>query len=94
MGKTKWTVCPQCEGNGTVDNLGAITGDQLDEWFGDGDERYQFMDDYRSGVYDTVCPTCNGNRVVDGSPEAVAYREEIARMEAEMRAEQRIGGTW
>lgn len=84
----KFQVCPDCEGEGTVDNFGAFTTENLDEWYGDSIERDEFMEDYMAGrIGRKICSYCNGNRVVteeqiDSYQDELDYRAEV---EAEMR---------
>lgn len=63
---SKFTVCPTCEGEGFTSKLGAFTSDDLDEQFGDGAERDEFIEEYttRGGIYDEHCAQCDGRRVV------------------------------
>ena len=65
----QYEVCPRCDGEGYVSKLGAFTGADLDEWYGDGEERYEFIEEYtrRGGIYDDKCPCCDGNRVATKS---------------------------
>lgn len=62
----KYEVCDRCHGEGYVSKLGAFTSDDLDEWYGDSDERDDFIAEYttRGGAYDDPCPECKGQRVV------------------------------
>jgi hypothetical protein len=60
----KWVVCPTCEGEGTVDNLGAFTGDDLDREFGHGEERDEFIENYKNGLYRNPCPTCKARTTI------------------------------
>jgi hypothetical protein len=85
---SKYVVCPKCEGEGYVSKLGAFTGADLDEWYGDSDERYEFIEQYteRGGIYDERCPFCRGQRVVES-----AGLEERLEYEAELAAEARWG---
>lgn len=70
---TQWEICGNCRGNGSVSRIpGAITGDQLDEWYGDSEERYEFIEEYTrpGGMYDKPCDDCEGSgkvKVVDES---------------------------
>lgn len=72
---SKYAVCPRCKGEGYVSKLGAFTGADLDEWYGDSDERYEFIEEYRKpgGMYDERCGFCEGQRVV----EAAGLRERL-----------------
>jgi hypothetical protein len=62
----KYAVCPTCNGEGYTSKLGAFTGDDMDEWFGDSPERDEFIDEYttRGGIYDERCRQCDTRRVV------------------------------
>lgn len=88
----EFVVCPDCQGEGFHSKLGAFTASDLDEWFGDSEERAQFMEDYtrRGGPYDERCTFCNGERVVTAE-KAAEWEDEVA-YRAEIRAEQRLGG--
>lgn len=61
-----YAVCPTCKGRGYTSKLGAFTGDELDEEFGNGDERAEFIEEYtrEGGVYDDRCKQCDTRRVV------------------------------
>lgn len=82
-------VCPDCEGKGTKDNLGAMTSDYLDEQFGTGSEREEFLGDYKAGMYDVLCSYCEGQRVVTG--ERLTEWEDELQYRAEIAAERRMG---
>lgn len=82
-----WKVCPDCEGKGTKDTLGAMTSDYLDEQFGNGLEREEFMEQYLSGMFDKPCGYCEGRTTViqeryEDFQGELEYRAEVA---AEMR---------
>lgn len=68
---TKWEICGECRGEGSVSSIpGAFTSSDLDEWFGNSDEREEFLGEYtkRGGMYDKPCPDCKGRgsvQVVD-----------------------------
>ena len=68
---TKWEICGECKGEGTVSRIpGAITESELDEWYGNSEERYEFIKEYTTpgGMYDMACPDCKGSgkvKVVD-----------------------------
>ena len=58
----RFEVCPTCDGRGlyvnpSIDSHG-ISGEEMYELGPD------FMEDYRSGMYDITCVTCEGQRVV------------------------------
>lgn len=88
-------VCPRCEGEGQHDHPAfdnGITGEEWSSW--DSEER----EDYMQGAYDVTCEQCEGLRVVlvpdEDDPNFPAYArhcEEVARYEAECRAERRMG---
>jgi RecJ-like exonuclease len=94
---TKNVVCPACEGEGTVDNFGSFTSSDLDEWYGDSDERYDFVDAYKRGdIGRENCHWCKGRRVVPavdefGDSAEQSWREECD-YRAEIAAEQRMMG--
>lgn len=56
----KFHVCPECEGEGYVGTLGALTADEMHEW-------YDSTDEYLSAheVSKEACAYCKGQRVVD-----------------------------
>jgi RecJ-like exonuclease len=56
----KWEICQTCHGEGHRDNLGAFTSSDMDEWYGDSDERYEFIENYKAGMYDVSCEECKG----------------------------------
>jgi len=93
----KWVVCPCCRGEGTLDDYGAFTSEHLDEWYGDGPERDEFLEDYRSGrIGRKICGFCGGKRVVEPVDEDRLTAEERWAEEQEyaamIAAEQRYGG--
>ena len=95
MTEPKYTLCPKCEGEGWQSKLGAFTSSDLDEWYGDGDERYEFIEEYttRGGMYDEKCGTCKGERVVLTAEldDLMEYLREVAEEAAVYRAE---SGDW
>lgn len=95
---SKFVVCPSCEGEGTLDNLGAFTSSDLDEWYGDSSERDEFIADYRAGFYRVPCDWCDGNRVVPavdefGQDADQAWKDHLDDLAIE-RAEMRYAGGW
>jgi hypothetical protein len=96
---TKFVVCPACEGEGTVDNFGAFTSSDLDEWYGDSYERDEFIADYRAGrIGRASCDWCEGKRVVPavdeyGQEADVAWQDHLEDL-AIQRAEMRYAGGW
>jgi hypothetical protein len=85
MTRTKYKVCPNCEGSGTTVNP-SIDGNGL-SWEDFDEAGPEFVEDYFSGVYDVACAECEGNRVIEDSPEA----EEQRAYEAERAYEIRMG---
>lgn len=86
---TKWAVCDVCEGRGKHVNPAIdCNGLGADDFEDDPD----FMEDYRSGVYDVVCNKCGGRTtvlVVDldrCSTDILARLKRQAEYEAEDRA--------
>lgn len=60
----KWAICHKCEGGGYQSRIpGSFGADDLDEWFGDSDERDEFVAEYMKpgGAYDEHCSECNGS---------------------------------
>ena len=84
MSAPKFTVCPECEGEGYVGTLGAYTSDEFHEAFEDVDE-YRALHE----VSKVACECCKGQRVV--TAERLAEWDEEREYEAERRAEQRWG---
>lgn len=94
----KYEVCPVCDGKGTHVNPAIDAGGLTRE---DWDDDPDFMDNYRSGMYDQQCNACKGRRVVPVVDEdrmtdeqRKAYRQEQedeAAYEAERRAELMMG---
>ena len=83
-------ICPECSGEGTVDSFGAFTADDLDEWYGDGMEREEFLEDYRAGrIGRAICSFCNGANVVEA--EGIEAHRDLLKFRAEVAAEQRMG---
>lgn len=58
--KTKWDVCPRCQGRGEVGNP-SFDGLSPHELTRDDPD---FFEDYLSGVHNISCPRCKGKRVV------------------------------
>lgn len=94
-------VCSDCEGEGYVLCEGmrgyAYSLEEFEESF-DEEEREEYFK--RGGQYDQVCPSCKGANVIDVIDEEKipsvqkeeyakyqAYAEEVAKYEAESRAE-------
>jgi len=86
MTDPKFIVCPACDGEGYVSDIGAFTGADMDEWYG-GDQgaRDEFVSEYRTrgGAYDKACDACKGERVLSAAQlaelaERVAYEAECA----------------
>lgn len=95
---SKFVVCPACGGEGDQDNLGAFTSTDLDEWYGDSDERDEFLNDYKAGMYRVRCDWCKGKRVVpavseDGFTAEEEWQDHLECLAME-RAEMRYGGGW
>lgn len=60
--KTKWTVCPVCDGEGKTVNPAIDSHGLTAEDF---NEDPDFSEDYKSGLYDITCRGCDGQRVVE-----------------------------
>lgn len=65
-----FTVCPRCDGFGTVANPtfdGASVSEMREDW--GYEETDDFLSEYttRGGMYDVACPLCNGRRVATES---------------------------
>ena len=84
MSAPKFTVCPECEGEGYVGTLGAYTADEFHEAFEDFDE-YSTIHEASK----VACVCCKGLRVV--TAERLAERQEEREYEAEVAAERRFG---
>lgn len=59
MSKSKYRVCPRCEGEGYVGTLGAYTQDEFAESFEDYDEYVEMHEASKQ-----QCECCKGMRVV------------------------------
>lgn len=82
---SKYTVCPNCEGEGYVGTLGVFTMDEFDEAFnGDADDYHRMHK-----VSQEHCKCCKGRRVVTAEDEAEWADE--CEYEAERAAERRAG---
>lgn len=62
---TRYEVCPRCDGEGmhtnsSIDGNGITGGELAEILYEDPD----FIEDYKSGVYDVTCEECDGLRVV------------------------------
>jgi hypothetical protein len=86
MAKTKWIVCPVCDGEGkTVNPAIDCQGLTAEDFAEDPD----FAEDYRSGAYDVRCGGCGGQRVV--TEERV---RELGRRAEDRRLAAREDGDW
>jgi hypothetical protein len=61
MSKTKWMVCPVCEGEGKTINPAIDCNGLTAQDFA---EDPNFAEDYWGGAYDIICRGCKGQRVV------------------------------
>lgn len=80
----KFVVCPECEGEGYVGTLGAMTWQEMTEW-------YDEPEDY-SAAHEASkehCRCCNAQRVV--TAEQIEEWNERLEYEAERAAEFRYG---
>lgn len=68
---SKYRVCPECDGEGKVDNPAFSNGFTSSELHEAGPE---FCEDYAKGVYDVKCPLCKGRRVATNQ-EIKEYRQ-------------------
>jgi hypothetical protein len=59
--RTKYILCPVCEGEGKTVNPNIDAHGLTAEDFRDDPD---FTEDYMSGVYDIQCAACHGERVV------------------------------
>ena len=93
---SKYEVCWRCRGEGVHDCWeGGMTSDEMHE------QGPEFIDDYRSGVYDKRCDQCNGLRVLLVVDRDRTDRKLLARYDkhveqqdqwaAELAHEQRMG---
>lgn len=91
-----WTICPECQGHGKVDNPAFENGFTSSEW-ADMTEDEQAA--YMGGEYDTTCPGCEGSGKVkapDVSKLSTAQKRELVRyrreldLEAQMRHEDAV----
>lgn len=72
----KWEICHDCRGEGSRVLHGmAFTSADIDEAGGQ-----DFIDDMRSGLYDTVCEGCNGEGKTLIVDEEALDKHEIARL--------------
>jgi hypothetical protein len=88
---TRFAVCDDCEGHGTVMNESmrqhAYTREEFFEAFPEPEDQDQYFK--RGGIYDVQCPTCKGNRVVPEiddarlDPEQREHAEAIAKSAAD-----------
>jgi hypothetical protein len=71
--KTKWIVCPVCDGEGTTVNPNIDAhGLTAEDFYEDPD----FAEDYKRGTYDIPCRGCDGRRVVQ--PERIEELQQNA----------------
>ena len=74
-----YQVCSLCEGHGTHVNpsidCNGLTEDDMHD--------YEFMEDYRAGVYDVKCEQCNGRNVEP----VIEFPKEIDKWLADRHAE-------
>ncbi len=73
MTKSKWQICPICDGDGTYVNPNIDSHGLTAEDF---HEDPDFAEDYRSGVYDVSCQTCKGT----GKLKAAEVKETMERL--------------
>jgi hypothetical protein len=92
---TKWEVCDQCQGSGTMVNPAIDAGGLSQEDF---DEDPDFAADYFGGRYDMTCNCCKGKRVTPSLtfPESIQKAVEDFERDAwdhaaEMAAERAMG---
>lgn len=95
----KRVICDNCDGTGTTVNP-AIDGNGItqDEMAELGDD---FLEDYKSGVYDVACAECHGQRVIvvpdegaltpEQQKEILEHYEEQASYRAMVRMEMEAG---
>lgn len=81
---SKFSVCPECDGEGSMGTLGAFTADEMAESF-DSHDDYVEAHEYSK----RPCSTCKGLRVV--TAERMAEVQEEREYAAEVAAEQRYG---
>jgi hypothetical protein len=72
--QTKFEVCGQCSGSGSMVNPAVDAGGLSQEDF---DEDPDFREDYFSGRYDVQCSQCKGQRVVPSLTFPKAIQEAI-----------------
>ena len=86
-----YSVCPLCDGKGKHVNPSIDCNGLTAEDFAEDPD---FLEDYKSGLYDIPCNECGGNRVVPDSddPRVLRWREEEASYQMERAAELRFGG--
>lgn len=92
MPRSKFVVCPDCQGYGYESAIGAFSPADIDEWYGDdATAREDFVAEYttRGGAYDKPCGTCEGNRVA--TREQIKAAQERYEEERERAAELRFG---
>lgn len=58
MHKTKWIICGDCAGDGTVENPAFSNGFTSSEWQDAGEE---FQQTYMTGGYNVPCGRCAGS---------------------------------
>lgn len=93
--QTKFEVCGQCEGSGTMVDPRVDAGGLSQEDF---DEDPEFREDYFSGRYDMTCNQCKGQRVTPALIFPKAIQEAVEDFErdswddaAESAAERAMG---
>ena len=86
MTRTKWHVCPVCQGDGkTVNPAIDCHGLTAEDFREDPD----FAESYREGLYDIPCRACNGKRVV-----TKARIKELEQNAADRRVAAQEDGDW
>lgn len=86
MARTKYIVCPVCDGHGVTVNPNIDAHGLTEEDFYDDPE---FREDYRNGVYNVQCGACHGKRVVTRE-----RMKELAQNAKDRRTAARENGDW
>lgn len=55
-----WAICPECEGDGHVENPAFSNGFTSSEFYELFDDE-QSREDYFAGAFDVCCPECKGS---------------------------------
>lgn len=78
-----WIICPECAGDGKVDNPAFSNGFTHEELYEDED----FAEGYFAGRYDVTCSCCKGSGKIQVPDRSSLSAEELAELLVEEQEE-------